>query len=113
MFQALTRLARSQVILESRLDDHEQRLESIEASLGDTGRHISQEQAMQISQAVKAVAMALSKKSGRNEYGGVYGELYRRFDIPGYKQLPARRFDEAMKWLGDWYSSLTNAELPF
>ena len=32
------------------------------------------EQASQISQAVKAVAMELSKQSGRNEYGGVYGE---------------------------------------
>ena len=46
---------------------------------------------MQISQAVKTVAMKLSKASGRNEYGGVYGELYRKFGITSYKQLPVAK----------------------
>ncbi|MCP5094319.1 MAG: hypothetical protein GY943_02070 [Chloroflexi bacterium] len=51
----------------------------IEGQLGDTAHHITPEQAMQISQAVKAVAHELGKRSKRNEYGGVYGELYRRY----------------------------------
>lgn len=106
-FQALTKLAQSQIILESRVDEHEQRLQRIEASLGDSGRYVTPDQASQISQAVKAVALAAGKKSGRNEFGAVYGELYRKYGITSYKMLPNRRFDEAMKFLTDWYEELT------
>ncbi len=116
---AMMRLARQQLVLEAQVEtqgrqlaDHERRLEEVEATLGDTGRQITPDQASQISQAVKAVAMALGKKSGRNEYGGVYGEFYRRFGITGYKLLPARRFEEAMSFLAEWHQSLEGT-VPF
>ncbi|MCL4805286.1 MAG: ORF6C domain-containing protein [Anaerolineae bacterium] len=112
MAQAVLQLARNQLLMRSQLADHEQRLESIEAQLGDTGRNVTPDQASQISQAVKAVALAQGKKTGRNEFGAVYGELYRKFGITGYKMLPARRFDEAMKFLTDWHENLTGT-LPF
>jgi hypothetical protein len=109
MLQALVKLARNQILLESQLQthsvriaDHDERLENIESALGDTGRLVTPDQASQISQAVKTVAIALGKKSGRNEFGAIYGELYRKFGITGYKQLPARRFEEAMTWLNQW-----------
>ncbi len=114
MIQGMLHLARNQIIMRSQLQDHEQqltaygqRLEQIETQLGDSERHITPAQATEVSQAVKAVAMALSKQSKRNEYGGVYGELYRRFEIPSYKQLPANRFQETMDWLGDWLHTIT------
>ncbi len=115
--QAVLQLARNQVMLEARLrgvlDDHELRLEAVEAQLRlGTARYVTEEQASQISQAVKAVALAQGKKTGRNEFGAVYGELYRKFGITGYKMLPARRFDEAMKFLTDWHETLTGT-LPF
>jgi hypothetical protein len=116
---AMMRLARQQLVLEAQVEsqghqlaDHERRLEEVEATLGDPGRHITPEQASQISQAVKAVAMALGKKSGRNEYGGVYGEFYRRFGITGYKLLPARRFDDAMAFLTEWHQNV-EGDVPF
>jgi hypothetical protein len=119
MARAVMELARNQVLLESRLeshgyrlDDHERRLEDVEATLGDTGRLVTPDQASQISQAVKAVAIALGKKSGRNEFGGVYGELYRKFGITGYKQLPAAKFQGAMVWLNEWREEL-EGDLPF
>ena len=112
MAQALQIMARQQLILESRVDDHEDRLETIESKLGDPDRYISPDQAMQLSQAVKTVAMKLSLASGRNEYGGVYGELYRKFGITSYKQLPAAKFDEAMKWLNEWRENI-EGESPF
>lgn len=102
---AIVELARNQVYMEAKLTEHERRLEAIESQLGDSGRFITAPQASQISQAVKAIAMAISKKTGKNEYGGVYGELYRRFEIPGYRELPASRFQEAMNWLNDWLQS--------
>jgi hypothetical protein len=78
MAAAVMKLARNQVLLEARLtgrlDDHERRLEQIEATMGDPGVLVSPSQAMQISQAVKAIALEIGKKTGRNEYGGVYGQ---------------------------------------
>ena len=112
MAAAVMQLARNQLLLRSQLTDHEQRLEAIESQLGDTGRNVTPDQASQVSQAVKAVALALGKKTGRNEFGAVYGELYRKFGITGYKMLPARRFDEAMKFLTDWHEDRTGT-LPF
>ena len=97
---------------EFRIDDLEKRLESVEDTIGDVDRHVTPDQASQISQAVKAVAMKLSKASGRNEYGGVYGELYRKFGITSYKLLPAIRFHEAMDFLTTWHGSLVGSE-PF
>lgn len=116
---AMMRLARQQLVLEGQLEshgqqlaDHERRLEEVEATLGDPGRHITPDQASQISQSVKAVALALGKKTGRNEYGGVYGEFYRRFGITSYKLLPARRFAEAISFLDEWHQSLEGS-VPF
>jgi hypothetical protein len=113
MLQAMVKLARNQIFLEAQLDthttqltDHEQRLEEIESSLGDTGRNVTPDQASQISQAVKAVAIALGKQTKRNEFGAVYGELYRKFGITSYKLLPASRFEEAMKFLTEWHQDL-------
>ena len=97
------------------LGSREQRVEAVEAQLRpDSARYVTEEQASAISQAVKAVAVALGRKSGRNEFGGGYGEMYRKFGISGYKMLPARRFEEAMRWLADWHGEVTGqAGLPF
>lgn len=127
MAQAILHMARQQILLEARLEQHgtrlnsaeqrvsdvEERLENIETRLGDSTRYISPTQASRISQAVKAIAMELGKRSGRNEFGGVYGELYRRFEIAGYRELPAAKYDEAMRFLRDWYVSLTGQDVPF
>jgi hypothetical protein len=57
--------------------------------------------------------MKLSQQSGRNEYGGVYGELYRKFSITSYKLLPGHRFQDAMDWLTEWYQTITDDKVPF
>lgn len=128
MALAIANMARQQLVLRyqieeqgERLDGHEkqlgvhdQRLDQIEATLGDPARYISTAQASRISQAVKAIGLELGKRSGRNEFGGVYGELYRRFDIAAYRELPAGKFDEAMSFLKQWYGSLTDDDdVPF
>ena len=115
--QAVLHLARNQLLMEQRLggriDAVEVRLETIEDTLSQPGRTVTEDQASQISQAVKAVALALGKASGRNEFGGVYGELYRKFGIAGYRMLPARRFQEAMRFLTEWHETVTGGPLPF
>ncbi len=116
--QAVVRLARNQIMLEARLtgrlEDHERRLEDLETALGESGRVITPRQATHLSQAVKAIAMHLSQKSGKNEFGGVWGEFYRRFEIPTYRELPARRFDEAMYWFTEWWQQIAgSSDVPF
>jgi hypothetical protein len=108
MALAVVELARSQVLLEARLDNYEERLAQIEATLGDVKHHITPAQASRISQSVKAIAMELSKRTGRNEYGGVYGELYRVFEVTSYKEMPASRYNEAMEFLTEWHQSLVD-----
>ncbi|HRQ42414.1 MAG TPA: phage antirepressor N-terminal domain-containing protein [Chloroflexota bacterium] len=120
---AIMKMARQQLLLEAQLEahavqlvDHEQRLEEIEATLGDPGRFITPDQAMQISQAIKTIATEIQKRTKQNEYGKIYGQMYREFGITSYKLLPANKFDRAMAWLTDMYRQITGAydgEPPF
>lgn len=123
--EALISLADEQIAQERRITVAEGRIDQAASVVGDLtkrlatledrvapGKPVTQEQASQIMQAVKAVAMTLSKASGSNQYGSVYGELYRKFGITSYKLLPAMRFQEAMDWLTEWHASLTGEE-PF
>jgi hypothetical protein len=108
-------LAKSQVLMQADIrrltesvGDHSLRLDSLEAEIFVDDRHHTQDQASQLSQSVKAVAMELGKKTGRNEFGGVYGELYRRYSITSYKMMPAGKFQAAMEWLTEWHQSLVD-----
>ncbi len=116
---AIAALAREQMEYDRRLGGTEtvvsrldERLNVLEAKIAPPTRAVTDEQASQVSQAVKAVALTLSKRSGRNEYGGVYGEMYRRYQITGYKLLPAAKFQETMDWLTEWHQSLVE-DAPF
>lgn len=116
---ALITLAREQRQFDRRLSSTETAVEDVTRRVFALeervapGEPVTEEQASQISQAVKAVAMAQGKKTGRNEYGGVYGELYRRFGITSYKLLPARRFGEAMEFLSEWWRQVAGVNPPF
>lgn len=114
---AVVRMARQQLIMEARLDtavstlsEHSERLDQLEAAVG--GEHVTEAQAAQISQAVKTVAIAIGNKTKRNEFGGVYGELYRKYGITSYKMLPARKFEEAMNFLTEWHQNVAG-DAPF
>lgn len=118
---AVAEIARHQWVMEQRIDSAETRIADLETVVEQLGtqlaapsRVVSDEQASQISQAVRAVGMVLSKRSGRNEYGGVYGELYRREGVTSYKLLPAKQFAPVMEWLSTWYQELTDeTDVPF
>ncbi len=119
MALAIVKLARNQILLESRLDNHEkiigkhsERLEQIETVLGSPDHTITPDQASQLSQAVKTVAIALGKQTKKNEFGAVYGEMYRKFGITSYKLLPANRFTETMTWLTEWHQQIAG-DAPF
>lgn len=118
--QAIVRLAENQLIIQSQIEhhatqieDHGRRLELIEANIGDEGRYITEAQATNISQAIKAIAIVEGKRTGRNEFGSTYGELYRRYKISAYRRLPAAKYEDAMQWLTEWWNQLTDDNIPF
>lgn len=121
MAKAIYDMARQQLILSNRIEIqgtaielNSQRIESIEARLGDSTRFIDTVEQVSISQAVKTIALELGRRSGRNEFGGVWGEVYRQFQVTSYLQLPSQRFDEVMNFLRQWWESLTDGgEIPF
>ncbi|NJL06692.1 MAG: hypothetical protein HC911_17680 [Chloroflexaceae bacterium] len=121
---AVAALARQQMHIEDRLhqfatqlETQAARTEALELRLTAPepqlrASTISEEQAAELAQAVKFVARALGERTGRNEYGGVYGQLYREFGITSYKQLPREQFAPAMEWLRDWYRTIQQERGP-
>lgn len=127
---AITRLAEQQIELERRvsdvagrhdamadfmrgfvvdtrhqLQDHGERLTGLELQLS-AGAAVSPAQAAEIALAVKNVGQQLAVKGDRQGYAKVYSELYRRYGISSYKNLPAARYDEVLAWLRSWYGEL-------
>ena len=112
MAMAIAGIARQQMRLEAQMAEiaatmtgHAERLTALELTLAP--KHaITEAQATELAQAIKVVARALGERTGHNEYGGVYGQLYREFGITSYKSLPVDQFERAMEWLRDWYRSI-------
>lgn len=107
--QAVASLAREQMELEQRMSRAaewargvEARLSALELTISPEQR-ISEAQAAELAQQVKAVAHALGQQGAANPYQTVYGELYRRYGIGTYRALPRRRYDEALAWLRAWW----------
>lgn len=118
---AIAQLAREQYTMGKRIDEHDEQIADnakqiglIQAQLSNPSAYVTQEQSQQISEAVKAISLVLGERSGRNEFGGTYGELYRRYGITSYKHLPAARFDHCIDWLRQWWRELSDeSDAPF
>jgi hypothetical protein len=76
------------------------------------GQLISDAQAAEISALVKAIATEMATRHtgggaiGRNPYQAVFGELYRRFRVSSYHNIPQRRFTDVMAWLREYQETL-------
>jgi hypothetical protein len=86
-----------------------ERLTALELRLS-SGATINEDQATEIALAVKNVAHLLQQRGTANPYQQVWGELYRRFRVGAYRNLPATRFDEALAWLQGWYGELGQSQ---
>jgi hypothetical protein len=87
-------------------DSTDRRLSALEIQLSPQST-ISEEQAAELALAVKAVGHALAERGTKPGYSQVYGELYRRYGIASYKNLPQGKFDEVVRWLQSWHAELT------
>ncbi len=83
------------------------RVDTLEGAV-TPGQVINETQASEISTLVKAIAteMAARGGAGRNPYQAVFGELYRRFRVSSYHNIPLRRFGEVMVWLREYQETL-------
>jgi hypothetical protein len=118
---AVQHLARQQMELERRVDQaglwarqitgtvksHDTRISALELTVGPRSP-IDDEQAAALAAAVRAVGHALETR-GVGDYRGVYGQLYARFGITSYKNLPRERYEKALAWLHAWYAEVTGA----
>jgi len=94
------------------VDGLQKRVQELETRT-DPGEDITEEQASQVSEAVKAIAIVWGKQTGASQFGSVYGEMYRKFGVTSYKKIRASQFEAVIDWLNDWYQSLANEDLPF
>ncbi len=87
------------------------RVDAIEGVVSP-GQVISEAQAAEISTLVKAIATEMATRDkeigakGRNPYQSVFGELYRRFRVSSYHNIPLQRFADVMAWLREYQEAL-------
>ena len=120
---AIQHLARQQMELEQRLGGRidkmaqwartvstqleavDTRLSSLELQVSPHSA-ISEQQAAEIALAVKTVGHALAAQGTKPGYSQVYGELYRRYGISSYKNLPQDKYLEVIAWLHQWHAEI-------
>lgn len=117
--QLLANLARQQVVLErevggavERMSEqnevltlHDERLGNLELTLGTTDK-ITEAQATEIKEAVKAIGVFKAESTGNKKdvgptISGVWGRFYREFGVRVYANLPRAKFTQAMEFLRD------------
>ena len=81
--------------------DIQVRLGSVEGKLHPHA-YITDEQAVHVSQLVKALANLLTEQGGKNQYQGIFAELYRRFGVSGYKLIRIEQYDAVLAFLEQW-----------
>jgi hypothetical protein len=64
------------------------------------GDPITDEQAAEIAQKVKALAMAQGGEG--DSFQAIWGELYRRFRVTSYKLIPRSKFAAVIAFLDEW-----------
>lgn len=122
---ALVRLAEEHLALDARVSTTEDRLDQAATVVGGIlrdatqtkkevtdltrrvapGNPITEEQAGDLQQRVKAIAMLLTEANpGKNHYQAIWGELSRRMAVSGYRNFPAARYPELVKFLEEWHT---------
>jgi hypothetical protein len=89
----------------ARLDDLDTRMGDLELHVGPAVA-ISEQQAAEVALAVKNVGRALSERGTKPGYSQVYGEMYRRYGISSYKNLPQDKYEEVLAWLRAWHEEV-------
>ena len=74
---------------------------------------ITEAQAAEVSNRVKALAELLTgKEGGKNHYQGIFQELYRRFGVASYKTIVQEQYPAVLMFLEDWRMSAGGGPAP-
>lgn len=113
MALAIAAQAERQLAVEGRIDraaivvrDIDRRLTTVERRVSP-GQPITEEQAADLSQRVKALSLAMTE-AGPNtvHFQAVWGELYRRFGVASYRALPVDQYPAAVEFLDAWRAAV-------
>ena len=79
----------------------------------DPGNVITDEQAAELQEIIKAIAEELTRQNvatgqQKNHYASLFGELHRRFRVSTYKNLTIEKYEGAMAWLHDYDEALSH-----
>lgn len=77
----------------------DKRLKEVEARVSP-GQPITNEQASEIKELVKAVAMSQGGKP--ENFQAIWGEMYRRFGVGSYKLIPQSKYADVLAFLEEW-----------
>ena len=114
MGRAIVLLAEQQIELQGRMNNAAKFVKSIKGELSDVqvrlgvledklhpAAYITDEQAAEVSNVVKALAELLTAK-GIGTYQAVFQELYRRYGVSSYKLIRIEQYPSVLSFLEDW-----------
>lgn len=110
---AIAQMAQEHLRIMGRLDkaavvvgQHDRRISALERQLAPRNA-ISDEQAADIAEKVKALAMALTEEdSSKNHFQAIFAELYRRFRTSSYKNIRQEQYHAVLSFLDEWVGKI-------
>jgi hypothetical protein len=107
--RAIMQMAEQQMALTARVDkaaiivgQHEKRLTALERRLSPR-EAITDEQAADIAEKVKAVAVELTgRDASKNHFQAIFAELHRRFRVSSYKNIRQDQYQAVLDFLDEW-----------
>lgn len=120
---AVARMAEEHIQIIARQNELAARIDKAAILVGEHGRRISQlegqlaprqaisdEQAADIAEKVKALAMALTEKdTSKNQFQSIFAELYRRFRVSSYKVIRQSQYQLVVDFLDEWAETVAKA----
>ncbi len=117
MGRAIMEMAAEQMRIDQRLDkaavivgQHSKRITAIERQLSPRNA-ITTEQAADVSEKVKAVAMALTEQNpDKNHFQAIFAELHRRYRVSSYKDIRQDQYQPVLDFLDLWLEKMKKPE---
>ena len=109
---AIAQMAQEQLRIMERLDNaaivvgqHGRRITALERQLAPR-EAISDEQAADIAETVKALAMMLTEHdASKNHFQAIFAELHRRYRVTSYKNIRQSQYQSVLDFLDDWLAA--------
>ncbi len=119
---AVAQMAEQQMALQEQVGAVSARMDRAAVVVGDLQRrvsvveqrtapasHVTDAQAAEVAQQVKALAELLTDRDpAKNHYQGIFSELYRRFGVSSYKLIQQGQYQDVLAFLDDWRTAVSS-----